>query len=186
MPDGAFLGGMVELPSLDELFSQLENELRRIAHNHRRRQAPHETLSTTAVVNEAYIRMKAARRLTPEGRLHFLALAARAMRFVLVDYARRWSRGKRGGAQGNAVQGDDDIPLPAMSAEATLDLDRALERMAVHSERMVRVVECRFFGGMTEGEIAELLGVSERTVRGEWQRAKLWLARELALQPAGG
>jgi RNA polymerase sigma factor (TIGR02999 family) len=168
------------LPSLDELFPQLEDELRRIAHRHRRRQVPHDTLSTTAVVNEAYIRMKAAARLAPEDRLHFLALAARAMRFVLVDYARRWSRSKRGGAQRPAVLDDDVFVASAASAEATLDLDRALERLAAHSARMGRIVECRFFGGMTEVEIAEVLGVSERTVRGEWQRAKLWLARELA------
>jgi RNA polymerase sigma factor (TIGR02999 family) len=173
-------GGAAGLPPLDELFPQLEDELRRIAHRHRRRQAPHDTLSTTAVVNEAYIRMKEAARLAPEDRPHFLALAARAMRFVLVDYARRWSRSKRGGTPRPIGLGDDDPAAPGASAESTLDLDRALTRLSGHSERMARIVECRFFGGMTEAEIAEVLGISERTVRGEWQRARLWLARDLA------
>jgi RNA polymerase sigma factor (TIGR02999 family) len=170
------------LPSLDELFSQFESDLRRIARHHRRRQA-HDTLSTTAVVNEAYIRMKEAARLAPEDRLHFLALAARAMRFVLVDYARRWSRTKRGGARRAVTLEDDALAACMASVESTLDLDRALARLSGHSERMGRIVECRFFGGMTEPELAEVLGISERTVRGDWRRAKLWLARELAVRP---
>jgi RNA polymerase sigma factor (TIGR02999 family) len=163
---------------VDQLFPELYAELRRIAHAHRRRQRSQETLSTTAIVNEAYVRLKQAGRLASTDRLHFLALSARAMRFVLIDYARRSGAEKRGrGAAGAA----DPASIPAATADADtmLALNAALGRLTGLHERMARVVECRFFGGMTEDEIAQLLGVSERTVRGDWQRAKLWLARDL-------
>jgi RNA polymerase sigma factor (TIGR02999 family) len=170
--------------SVDDLFPLLYRELRRIAHHHRRRQGLRDTLSTTAIINETYIRLKAAGRLAASDRPHFLALSARAMRFVLVDYARRWSAEKRGNAPVTVLLEDDAFAAPAASAESTLALHAALERLATWSERMARVVEYRFFGGMTETEIACLLGVSERTVRNEWQRAKLWLAQALSASPA--
>ena len=170
------------VPQIDELFAQLYDELRRIAHRHRLRGDPRETLRTTAVVNEAYVRLREAGRLAPENRIHFLALSARAMRFVLVDYARRWQAEKRGdGARPAPLDVEEAAALA--NAESTLAVHAALERMTEISPRLAQVVECRFFGGMTEAEIAELLKVSERTVRGDWQRAKLWLARELSLPP---
>jgi RNA polymerase sigma factor (TIGR02999 family) len=173
--------GMGSLPGFDELFSQLYQELRLIAHRQRLRHGLRHTLCTTAIVNETYLRLKGAGRLTPEDRLHFLALSARAMRFVLVDYARRWTAEKRG--RGRAVGGDEvvDLASPTQNVESTLAVHAALERLSERNERMARVVECRFFGGMTEEEIGQLLGVSERTVRGDWQRAKLWLTRDLAV-----
>jgi RNA polymerase sigma factor (TIGR02999 family) len=166
-------------PDLDGLFSELYQQLRRLAHRQRLRHGWRHTLSTTAIVNEAYLRLRAAGRVAPEDRLHFMALCARVMRFVLVDYARRWSAEKRdpgAEAPGAAV----DPLAPDRNAESTLAVHDALERLAERSARLARVVECRFFGGMTEAEIAELLGVSERTIRAEWQRAKLWLTRELS------
>jgi RNA polymerase sigma factor (TIGR02999 family) len=163
-------------PNLDALFPELYEELRQIAHAHRRRQGRHATLSTTALVNEAYLRLRQAGRVGTKDRLHFLALSARAMRFVLIDYARRSAADKR------TPDTDSSDAAPA-DAETMLALHATLERLGTLNARMARVVECRFFGGMTEGEIAELLGVSERTVRGEWQRAKLWLARDLGSFP---
>jgi RNA polymerase sigma factor (TIGR02999 family) len=164
---------------VDDLFRELYSELRRIARAHRRRRSPSDTLSTTALVNEAYVRLKQSGRLATKDRLHFLALSARAMRFVLIDYARRSCAEKRG--TGAAAFGLDAAAVAAATehAESTLALHEALTRLALVHERMARVVECRFFGGMTEPEIAVVLGVSERTVRGDWQRAKIWLARDL-------
>ena len=167
---------------LDELFALLYAELRRIAHRQRRRHGSQETLSTTALVNEAYVRLKAAGRVVPGDRVHFLSLAARAMRFALVDYARRWSRQKRRpDAPPSREEAVRDLASPSWNVESILAIHEALERLAQRSERMARVVECRFFGGMTDDEIATVLSVSPRTVRGDWQRAKLWLTRELSL-----
>jgi RNA polymerase sigma factor (TIGR02999 family) len=168
-------------PPIDELFPELYAELRRIAHAHRRRHGRHETLSTTALVNEAYVRLKQGGRLGTKDRLHFLALSARAMRFILIDYARSSSTEKRSpepAAEAGAPADPAGI-RPGAEAETLLALDAALQKLTALNDRMARVVECRFFGGMTEEEIAELLGVSERTVRGDWQRAKIWLARDL-------
>jgi RNA polymerase sigma factor (TIGR02999 family) len=164
------------LPNLDALFPELYAELRRIARAQRRRRGRGDTLRTTAVVHETYVRLKEAGRIAPRDRPHFLALAARAMRFVLIDYARRAQTEKRGGG---AVLEGEDAAVSTAHAESTLVLHSALERLAAVNERMARVVECRFFGGMTEDEVAQALGVSERTVRGDWQRAKIWLARDL-------
>jgi RNA polymerase sigma factor (TIGR02999 family) len=166
------------IPNVDALFPELYAELRRIAHAHRRRQGHQATLSTTALVNEAYLKLRQAGRVGMNDRLHFLAVSARAMRFVLIDYARRSSAGKR------KTPTLDPEAVPLGDAETILALHNTLERLATLNARMAQVVEYRFFGGMTEPEIAELLGVSERTVRGEWQRAKLWLSRDLAGAPA--
>jgi RNA polymerase sigma factor (TIGR02999 family) len=169
---------------VDELFPELYAELRRIAHAHRRRNHGDGVLSTTAVVSEAYIRLRQAGRLTTEDRLHFLAVSARAMRFVLIDYARRSSAGKRGhGLAADPVDGGS-VSGPVVDAETMLAINAALKRLTGLHHRMARVVECRFFGGMTDDEIARLLGVSERTVRGDWTRAKIWLARDLGISIA--
>ena len=167
---------------LDELFALLYDELRRIAHRQRRRHGAQETLSTTALVNEAYLRLKGAGRVAPGDRVHFLALAARAMRFALVDYARRWSRQKRRPEEPAAAEQEaGELASPSWNAEIILAIHEALQGLAQHNERMARVVECRFFGGMTDDEIATVLDVSPRTVSGDWQRAKLWLTQELSL-----
>jgi RNA polymerase sigma factor (TIGR02999 family) len=171
---------------VDELFPELYADLRRMAHAHRRRHGRHDTLSTTALVNEAYLRLRQAGRLATEDRLHFLALSARTMRFVLIDYARRSSAEKRApeAARNGADSGETaQVAEASADAETMLAVHGALERMAALHQRMAQVVEYRFFGGMTEEEIAQLLGVCERTVRGDWQRAKIWLARELGAPP---
>jgi len=164
---------------IDDLTTAVYAELRRIAHRQRRHHGFHDTLATTALVNEAYLRLKNSGRLEAVDRTHFLALSARAMRHILVDYARQFFAAKRGGGvradtfEEGALAGEDH-------AERTLVLNDALERLSAISERLVKVVEYRFFGGMTEKEIGEMLGVTERTVRSEWQRAKIWLGRQLA------
>lgn len=167
---------------LNELFPELYSELRRIARAQRRRHGRSETLSTTALVNEAYVRLRTAGRLAPRDRLHFLALSARAMRFILIDNARRF-RGRRQNAPSPGKAPDAETAgvnaAAAEHAATILAVNAALERLATVDERLGRVVELRFFGGLSEEEIAGILRMSERTVRGDWQRAKLWLTRDL-------
>jgi RNA polymerase sigma factor (TIGR02999 family) len=171
---------------VDALFPELYAELRGIARAHRRRLGRSAaTLSTTALVNEAYVRLRQTGRIAPRDRSHFLALSARVMRFVLIDHARRALADKRDRL---AALAPGAAPFdPATTAERALGmlaLDEALGRLAAASARMARVVECRFFGGLTEPEIAEALGISERTVRSEWQRARIWLAHDLGASTA--
>jgi RNA polymerase sigma factor (TIGR02999 family) len=117
--------------------------------------------------------------VTVEDRNHFLALAARAMRQILVDYARARSSGKRGGGLCPATLDGDAIPVEAI-ADEMLAIDRALTRLETLDERLARIVEWRFFGGMTEDEVASALDVTSRTVRRDWQKARAFLFRELA------
>ena len=167
---------------VEALFPELYAELRGIARKHRRRHGAFSTLSTTAVVNEAYLRMRNSGRIAAKDRSHFLALSSRVMRFVLVDYARRSLAQKRDGvAQAQAAGREMDTS--AGHAESMLALDAALERLGAAHARMARVVEARFFAGLSEPEIAKMLSVSERTVRSDWQRARLWLARDLGPWP---
>jgi RNA polymerase sigma factor (TIGR02999 family) len=170
------------------LFERVYEELHRIA----RRQLGHEraghTLSTTAVVHEAYFKLVGQTRVEWADRGHFFAVAARAMRRILLDYARRRRAAKRGGAErpvtlDEETLGDAALATAAMAAderaEVLIALDEALARLAALDERQARVVECRFFGGLTEEETAHALGVTERTVRRDWVKAKAWLYRAL-------
>jgi RNA polymerase sigma factor (TIGR02999 family) len=145
------------------------------------------TLSTTALVHEAYFKLADAPRLDARDRAHFLAVAARAMRQVLVEYARRHRAAKRGGG---AAALDLDAAQVAVEerADALVALDEALSRLAALSERLARVVELRFFGGLSEEETAAALGVTDRTVRRDWVKARAWLHAELASggPPPGG
>jgi RNA polymerase sigma factor (TIGR02999 family) len=158
----------------DRLFSRLYDELRRLAHRRLRRSAAGETIRTTALVHEAYVRLVEPGGAAPADRVQFLALAARAMRFVLVDAARARSAKKRGGDR-------TGVPLEAVQLAAPephgdlLALDAALTRLQAVSERQSKLVELRFFGGMSYDEIAEATGLSIRTVKRDWERARLWL-----------
>jgi RNA polymerase sigma factor (TIGR02999 family) len=169
--------------AFDRLFSHVYEELRQTAHRRLLRQRPGQTLDTTALVHEAYLRLVDQARSGNGDRAHFFALASRAMRFVLVDYARARSAQKRGG-------GASDVPLDALqvAAEACaadlLTLAEALERLAGVSTRLSEIVEYRFFGGLTFDEIAESLGVSTPTVKRDWVRARAWLYR--SMQTAAG
>lgn len=163
----------------DRLWSAVYDELRRMAHQKLRHERQGHTLSTTALVHEAYLKLVDQTRIEWEDRLHFFAMSSRIMRNILIDYARRRNAQKRGGDAPH-VQFDEAFISADTSAQVFLALDEALKRLAKVDERLGRVVEYRFFGGMREKEIAELLGVSKRTVRRDWRKAKGWLARALS------
>lgn len=166
-----------DLDALDRLLPLVYDELRALASRHFRHERAGHTLQTTALVHEAYLKLVGAD-VRWEGRKHFFAVAARAMRHVLVEHARGQLREKRGGGQ-IAVTLDDDIaPYPDRPAEM-IDLDEALTRLAEHDERKARVVELHYFTGLEYEEIGELLEISPATVHRDLRLAKAWLQREL-------
>lgn len=154
------------------------DELRRLAHRQRARLRPSQTLDTTALVHETYLKL--ADRLAPTvaERGHVLAIAARAMRQVLVDYARERGAAKRGG-DAVVVPLDELSVAAAVEAEHLVRLDAALDRLALDQPRAARVVECRFFAGLSEAETASALSISLRTVQRDWLEARSWLKSEL-------
>ncbi len=164
--------------ALDECLPLVYAELRRIASRVARKQRRGGTLATTALVNEAYLRLVGGGPSEWADRGHFFAVAARAMRFIQVDYARQRQAVKRGGALKRL-----DLELSELSiedqAELVVEVSAALERLNEIDPRMTQVVECRFFAGYTEPETAEILGISDRTVRRLWVKARAWLYRFL-------
>ena len=176
--------------AFDRLVPLVYDELREVARRQRSRWTGQDTVRTTALVHEAYLKLAASSAVAWQDRAHFLAVAARAMRQILVDHARRKSASKRGGTA-------DHLPLdriaeitsglPDLSqsdSERLLRLDESLRRLEDESSRHCRVVECRFFGDMTVEETAEALAISPSTVKRAWTRARAWLHRDL--QGAGG
>jgi RNA polymerase sigma factor (TIGR02999 family) len=168
--------------AMDGLMPLVYDELRAIAHRQLRGERDQHTLSTTALVHEAYLRLVDQRRVAWQDRAHFFAVAARVMRRVLVDYARRRVAKKRDGVR-QAVPLDEALLVADGQADMLVELDEALTRLAERDARMARVVELRFFAGLTEDETAQVLGVSPRTVRYDWIKAKGWLYRELSDEP---
>ena len=166
--------------SVDRLVPALYAELRAIAHRQLAFRAQGATLATTALVHEAYLRIVDQSQVDVHGRAHFLALASLAMRHVLVDRAKAMATLKRGGGRWRASLDADEVAVDDQP-EALLHLDEALTELAVMSPRLARVVECRFFGGLTEDEIADALGVTARTVQRDWAKARMLLRR--ALEP---
>ena len=171
--------------ALDEAFPLVYEEMRRLARARRRRWEGHETLDTTALVHETYVRLVGQTSPDWNDRSHFLAVASRAMRHILIDYARRRKAEKRGGSRKRlslheieSALGADEDPSEARD-EALLALDESLEGLEEESERQSRIVECRFFGGMTIRQTAEALGVSPATVERGWAAAQAWLYRDL-------
>jgi RNA polymerase sigma factor (TIGR02999 family) len=168
--------------SFDQLVALAYNELRVIAHrNLARRGRPHgsATLNTTALVNEAYLRLVNQHEVRADDRAHFLAIAAVAMRHILIDRAKSRAAKKRGGGEA-AVTFDDTALAVEGAPETLLEINEALDRVAEIDPRLARVVECRFFGGLSEEEIAQALGVTVRTVQRDWAKARMLLRRELA------
>jgi RNA polymerase sigma factor (TIGR02999 family) len=163
----------------DRLFPLVYDELKRQARGYFSRERRDHTLQPTALVHETYLRIADQSSLAAENRLHFYALASRAMRQILVDHARGHKAIKRGGAAQRFSIEDAGI-LPDESAADLLELNDALQKLEEVDERKSRVVDMRFFGGLKEQEIADVLGVTEKTVRRDWQFAKLWLYRELS------
>jgi len=164
--------------ALDKLLPLVEQELHRLAHGYMRRENRDHTLQTTALVNEAYLKLIDQNKTRWQNRAHFFAIAATIMRRILLNYARDQHRDKRGG---KAVQ----ISLSEVSVahfgvpDELIALDEALTRLSLEDERKARVVELRYFGGLENDEIAEVLGVSSITVMRDWRFAKAWLLREM-------
>ena len=156
--------------AFDQLLPLVYHELRRAARRELSAR-PSDTLSTTALVHELYLKFSRAQRADWRNRSHFLSVAAVAMRHILVDRARRRTADKRGGPQ-RQVTLEDNLIGTDTQAESLLELHEALDQLALIDERLARVVECRFFGGMTEQETAEALGVTERTIRRDWIKAR--------------
>jgi RNA polymerase sigma factor (TIGR02999 family) len=163
---------------MDRLFVSVYDELRRIAHHALRHERTDHTLGTTGLVHEAYLRLVDQTRVEWRDRAHFFGVASRAMRQILVDYARRRGAVKRGGKVKVLALEEGMVPAEER-AEALLAVDEALTRLSEHDAGLAQVVECRFFGGLTEDEIAEATGSSVRTVQRQWRRAKAWLYQEL-------
>jgi RNA polymerase sigma factor (TIGR02999 family) len=172
--------------AMDRLMPLIYRELKRIAHRQLAAEPAGHTLSTTAVVHEAYLRLAEQSRAQWADRGQFFAVAARTMRRVLIDYARQHQAARRGGPRRSALTLEflEHSDSPAISvperADSLLALDEALEGLNRVDERLARVVECRFFAGLTEVETAEALGVSQRTVARDWQMARAWLHEALS------
>lgn len=171
--------------ALDRLAPIIYQELHRIARGYMARERPNHTLQTTALVNEAYVRLVDVRRVSWQDRAHFFAVCARAMRRILVDHARSRGYQKRGGGQ-EALQLDDVMTVDGSPGAGILELDDALNRLAELDPRKGQVVEMRFFGGLTVEETAEALKISPETVMRDWKLARAWLYRELSADQGHG
>ena len=164
--------------ALERLVPLVYDELRHIAHRQLGRERAGHTLGTTGLVHEAYLKLVDQTRVEWADRSHFFAVAAQAMRRILVDYARRLQAEKRGGVP-ERVSLTDALLVAEQRADTLVALDQALGELGAIDERLSRVVEYRFFAGLTEDETAEVMGVSARTVRRDWTKAKGWLLRAL-------
>jgi RNA polymerase sigma factor (TIGR02999 family) len=165
--------------AVDRLMAILYDELRGIASRQLRGERPDHTLETTALVHEAYVKLVGLDRISWQNRAHFLAVASQAMRRVLVDYAVSRRAQKRGGVRRKVSLDGVDDPGRAQPVETLLALDTALHRLELVDPRLSRVVECRYFGGMSVEEAADALHVSPATIKRDWSVARAWLNREL-------
>ena len=172
----AWRGG--DVAALDRLVPLVYAELHRLAHFHMARERARDTLQTTTLVHEAYLRLMDANQVDWKNRIHFFAISANLMRRILVEFARSRSSRKRGGDVRQVSLDDSAMVLPQPDANLVA-VDSALSALAAFDPRKARVVELRFFGGMTEEEIAEALGTSTDTVLRDWKSAKLWMYREM-------
>jgi RNA polymerase sigma factor (TIGR02999 family) len=164
--------------ALAELTPLVYEELRRLAHHYMEAERPDHTLQTTALVNEAYLRLADQSNPNWQSRAHFFAVAARAMRQILVSYARSNRAQKRGGGAAR-IEFDEAAILSLAQSNEIVDVHEALERLATLDERKAQVVELKYFGGLNHDEIAEVLKISTITVRRDWMFAKTWLYDEL-------
>ena len=164
--------------ALDQLIPLVHDELRRLARRHMAGERAGHTLQATALVNEAYLRLIDVQHVDWQNRAHFLAMSARLMRRILVDYARSKGSQKRGGGA-MKVTFDEGLPVAGDPAMDLVALDDALDALATMDERKSRVIELRFFGGLSVEETANVLAVSPETVMRDWKLAKAWLMREL-------
>lgn len=163
----------------DQLYPHIYEELRRLAYAQMSRQASDHTLSKTELVHEVYLKMINQSQVSYNDRSHFLAVASRCMRQILIDYARKKQAKKRGGEEKDLTFIDELYNNQNKKAQELIDIDAALDDLAEINERYSKVVEMRFFGEMTIGETAEALDVSESTVKRDWVKARGWLYKEL-------
>ena len=170
--------GKGDQTALDQLIPAVHAELRRIAGAFMRRQNPGHTLQASALVNEAFLRLVDSNKVNWQSRTHFFAVSAQLMRRILVDAARRRNSLKRGGDR-MRITLDDRVDVSDEAETDLVALDEALTRLASLNPRHSRIVELRYFGGLTEEQIAEALKISARTVRRDWSVARAWLYREL-------
>lgn len=167
--------------ALDKLMPLIDDELRRLAHRYMRQERADHTLQTTALVNEAFVRLVNRKNLQWQNRAHFFGIAAQLMRTILVDHARSHASAKRGGGA-RKLELNEALVVSQQRASEVIALDEALKQLALIDPRQSRIVELRFFGGLTVEEAAEVLHVSPVTIKREWSTAKAWLYRELAGQ----
>lgn len=165
--------------ALDALMPLVHEELHQLARNYVARERPGHSLQATALVNEVYLKLVGERQMQWQSRAHFIGVAAHLMRFILVDHCRRKDSQKRGGAAAR-VTFDEGMSLTLDRGDELMALDEALKRLALQDERKSRIVELRYFGGLSVEETAEVLSVSEATVMRDWRLARAWLRRELA------
>ena len=169
-----------DLTALDKLMPLVEAELKRIAHAYMRRESHNHTLQTTALVNEAFLKLTAQRRAGWQNREHFYALSSTIMRRIMLNYARENRAGKRGGGNASEHIGLEEISLLSNEKSAELiALDQALEHLAAFDKMKCRIVELRYFGGLTLEETAKILSLAPPTVSLHWRLAKAWLGREI-------
>ncbi len=169
--------------AFDQLVPLVYQELRHIARHHLRRERPDHTLQSAALVHEAYLRLADQQPFDAESRVHFLAVASRLMRQILVDHARSRAATKRGADR--RVELDASLVLPQAVPADVVALDDALQGLAKLDEEQARIVELKFFGGLTNEEIANVLGTSLSTVKREWNVARAWLIRQMRKEPRG-
>ncbi len=165
--------------AMDALVPLVYEQLRKLARARLRSERPDHTLNTTALVHEAYLRLVDVNQMEWKGRAHFLSMAARLMRRVLVDYAHKRNALKRGGGQRNLALDEEVLFIPKAYAEKVTHLDEALKRLEAVNPRMSQAIEQRYFGGLTLEETAEVLGVSLATTKRDLRFAQAWLAEEL-------
>jgi len=165
--------------ALNDLMPLVYGELRRIAHRFMRRQSSEHTFQTTELIHEAYLKLARGTEQNWQNRAHFYGVAAQAMRHILVDYARSKQSQKRGGWQ-EKVTLDETLAVSARNSQEMILLDEALNQLAALDERKAQVVELKYFGGLTNEQIAEVLKVSPETVKRDWRFSRTWLLRELS------
>ena len=164
--------------AMERLLPLVERELHRLAHSYMRREDPNHTLQTTALINETYLRLIDQRKVQWQNRAHFFGIAAQIMRRILLNYARDQNRLKRGG-RAIHVSLSEAMVMPAEKDRELIALNDALTRLEALDERKSKVVELRYFGGLTVEEVAEVLKISTITVMRDWAFAKAWLSREM-------
>jgi RNA polymerase sigma factor (TIGR02999 family) len=173
------LGDGADKQAAPELFSLLYQELRQLAHARLRKNEPITLLDTTGLVHETYLRVLRAGRLEISDRAQFLAYSAHVMRSIVVDFVRQWRAGRRGGGQHHETLDTAAVDAALSGEDEIIRVNEALDDLAKVDERLVKVVEMRYFGGLSEEDIAVALGVNERTVRRDWQKARMLLSLAL-------